>query len=42
MEGCLGWLLAVWVYEINDHSADNIDSVSCVHTYLQVARAQFS
>ena len=42
MEGRLGWLLAVWVYEINDRSADNIDSVSCVCTYLQVAWAQFS
>ena len=41
MEGHLGWLLAIWVYEINDCSADNIDSVSCVRTYLQVAQAQF-
>ena len=42
MEGHLSWLLAIWVYEINDCSADNIDSVSCVGSYLQFARAQFS
>ena len=42
MEGHLGGLLAIWVYEINDHGANNIDSVSCVRTYFQVAQAQFS
>ena len=42
MEGHLGWLLGIWVHEINDRGANNIDSVSCVHTYLQIAWAQFS
>ena len=42
MEGRLGGLLAIWVYERNDHGADDIDSVSCVRTYFQVAWAQFS
>ena len=41
MKGHFGWPLTVWVYEINDHGADNIDSVSHVHAYLQVAWAQF-
>ena len=42
MEGHLSWPLAIWVYEINDCCADDIDSVSCVRTYLQVARGQLS
>ena len=41
MKGHFSWLLTVWVYKINDRGANNIDSVSCVRTYLQVTRAQF-
>ena len=41
MKDHFSWLLTVWVYKINDHGPNNIDSVSCVHTYFQAAQAQF-
>ena len=40
MEGHRNKLFVVWVLKVNDGSANNFDSVSCVCTDFQVAWSQ--